>query len=51
MDSKLKIRRKVSDENDMQSLEGRERERESEEEKEGDEQGGSRQWKYARKAM
>ena len=30
MDSKLKLRRKVPDKNDMQSLEGREKERERE---------------------
>ena len=34
MGSKLKLRRKVPDKNDMQSLEGREREREEEEEEE-----------------
>ena len=35
MDSKLKLGRKVPDINDMQSLEGRERERGGEEEEEG----------------
>ena len=35
MDSKLKLRRKVPDKNDMQSLEGREREREKKKKKGG----------------